>query len=150
MAHSRATRAKARGRYVEDGWSYRQIGAELGVGKTTLQRWARTDRWDELREQELRLYQASREMLLALLDEATESGDPQTVFAAVHAAKLAGVLQLGQADAGPSPKEVAVILLDVLGKHHAIGKVVRSYRKEVIRLFVQEVERLQPRAPEPQ
>lgn len=141
MAHSREVRRRARERYVQ-GWSFRQIAGELDVGKTTLLRWADRDGWDEIREQQVAIERGSRDLLLRMLDAAQQSGDAQATFAAVHAARLAGV-ELGTPErAGPPPKKCAVILLDVLGKHPEIGPVVRRFRNEVVRLFLQEVERL--------
>ncbi len=142
MAYPRESRRAAREMYVRQDRSYRQIAETLGVGKTTVLRWSRAEDWDELREQERRIELESRKLLLRMIDAAQEEGDAQLTFAAVHAAKLAGV-QMGPPDSGPRPKEVAVVLLDVLARHPEIGPVVRRFRQEVIRLVLQEVKRME-------
>lgn len=148
MAFARASRSRARKRYVQDGWSFHRIAAEEQVGKTTLQRWAKAEGWEEQRREQDQMLRASRKLLVEMMGAAMESKDPQQVYAATQIAELAGV-QLGpqSPSSGPSPRQCAVILLDVLGKHHAIGPVVRSHRNEVIRLFLQEVDRVGEKTP---
>jgi len=148
MAHSRDLRGRARALYIK-GWSYRQIAEDLEVGKTTLLRWCDQEGWDELRAQDRAIERESRALLLRMLGAAQESGDAQATYAAVKAAKLAGI-ELGAPEpTGPSPKECAVIFIDTLARHPDIGPVVRKYRNEVIRLFLQDVERMEPRVAEP-
>lgn len=147
MAYSKEDRARARERYVRGGWTYQRIADELSVGKTTLLRWSSSEGWDELRLQHESIERESSRLLLRMLQVAQETGDAQATYAAVQAAGLAGVDLGGTPEPGPSPKQCAVILLDVLGKHPDIGPVVRRYRNEVVRLFLQEVDRLEARVP---
>ncbi len=147
MAYPPDVRRQARDLYVRSGRSFRHIAERVGVGKTTLLRWARREDWEALREQERAIELGSRKLLLRMVGAAAEQQDAQLTYAAVKAARLAGV-SLG--DGGPPvprPKEVAVVLLDVLGGHPDIGPVVRRFRNEAIRLVLHEVKRMEAASP---
>lgn len=144
MSYSPAVRDRARSLYVQEGWPFRQIAEETGVAKSTLVRWSQREDWDELREMEAEVKLGARKLLLRALEDAATDTDPQQVYAAAQAAKLVGLLSSSKQP--PSPKAIAVLLLDQLGKHPVVGPVVRRHRNEVIRLVLAEVERMEPEA----
>ncbi len=141
MSHSPAVRTRARDLYVKAGLTYREIAGEAGVAKSTLIRWSRAEDWDELREMEAEAKMGAQRLLLKALEDAAQNSDPQQIYAAAQAAKLAGLLDSTKRH--PPPKAVAVVLLDQLAKHPKVGPVVRQYRNEVIRITMAEIERME-------
>lgn len=143
MAHDAAVRARMRTLYVA-GWGVDRIARERGVSRATLQRWRREEDWDELREQNRRLERSARELALELTVAARASGDPQQAYAAMQAARMAGLAEAQPLQ--PPPAEVAKALLVVLEEDVELGPILRRKRKEIIGRILDRVERIETAA----
>lgn len=142
MAHDAELRGRAR-KYYLGGRSIGWIGDQTGVSRATLQRWARTEGWKHLRRQYRAMEQEAAALVLDLTQAARESGDPQQAYAAMQAAKIAGLTEAQPLY--PAPAEVAKALLAVLEEDPELGPLVRRKRRLVIERVLERVERMEAR-----
>lgn len=141
MAHPPPVRARALELYLA-GWSYRRITLELGVAKSTLIEWSKADEWNALRAKQRELQRVSADLVLELARAARETRDPQQAYAAMTAARLAGLAEPAPAERPPSAAEVAELLLRVLDEDVEFGPLVRRRRREIVSRVADAAERL--------
>lgn len=142
MAHDEAVRGRAQLLFI-NGRRPGAIARETGVSRATLQRWRKEDEWDELRQRNRQLEREAQALTLALTRAARESGDPQQTFAAVQAAKIAGLAEAQPIH--PAPAEVAKALLLEMEEDPELGPIVRRKRKQIIERILNRVERIEAR-----
>lgn len=143
MAYSAEQRIRAQRLYVDRGLSFAEVAAAMGVAKTTLLRWSERYGWQRLRELRRELQQQTVELAVELARQATESRDPQHAYAARVAAEMAGLEPRPQ-ERGPTPIQVAEILLDELVRTPEVGDCVRKRRREVLRVVRRVLEGIAP------
>jgi hypothetical protein len=120
------------------------VERRTGVSRASLQRWKTEEGWDELRDQHRALELESRELALQMTRAARESQDPQQAYAAMQAARLAGLAEAPVAH--PAPGEVAKAILVVLDEDPELGPVLRRKRKLVIERILERVEMMEARS----
>ena len=143
MAHDGAARTRVRTLFI-NGWGVDRIARERGISRATLQRWRKEEAWDQLREQNRQLERSARVLALEMTAAARESGDPQQAYAAMQAARMAGLAEAEPLQ--PPPAEVAKALLVVLEEDVELGPILRRKRKEILSRILDRVERIEAAA----
>lgn len=142
MSYSPAQRYRAQELFAA-GWSIDRLRDELKIPRSTLLRWSKKFTWSEQRRLQEQLRSQTLALVARLTEAASESADPQQVFAVAHAARL---LPKPPDVLDHKPIKVVEVMLDVLAQHPEVGPVVRRHRGEVLRLVMRELERLDPEA----
>lgn len=140
MAHDARTRSRARTLYVA-GRGIGRIADTTGVSRATLQRWSAEEDWTGLRDQARALEREATALAVEMTRAARQSSDPQQAYAALQAAKLAGISETDGLH--PPPEDVAKALLVVLARDPEFGPLVRRRRKDVIDLVMRELGELE-------
>lgn len=141
MAHDPEVRQRAQRLFLA-GVAGARIQRETGVSRATLSRWAREGNWQELREQSRALEREAGALVLELTRAARESRDPQQAYAAMQAAKVAGLA--GEAPIHPPPAEVAKALLGVLARDAEFRPLLTRRRADVLEAVERELAAWQP------
>lgn len=140
MAHTPAARARAERLYL-DGHPYHVIEQRTRVPVSTLKRWAKKRGWRQKRERLAGLELKSMNLLDEVLDAAAESRDPQQVFAASKAARLAGVDR--PTAPAPSAATMARAMVKMFDRDPELGPIMRRRRAQLVQQIAEEAERME-------
>jgi hypothetical protein len=140
LGYTGGTRLRARDLFVS-GCSYEEIHGRTRVPLSTLKRWGRKEEWKAQRELSGDLERKARDLVLQLTAAAGESRDPQQAYAALSAARLAGLH--GRSAAPPAAATVARALIEVLAGDPELGPILKKRKRELVTRVAEAAERLE-------
>lgn len=143
MARDPGVRQKARRLYI-DGHGYARISARVKVPVGTLKRWGAEEKWAAARRQVDALGERMEDLIGELVEAAAESRDPQQVYAAGKAARLAG--WEARTPPAPTARSMAWALLQELARDGELGPIIRRRKAELVDLVAEAAERLEEAA----